>query len=86
MTDELNWLLTDEFIAFSAKIKVIHENKKSKKLELKKIYDKFQAEFETLDKEAKKAEDEFQTWKHSAEKSCEKVAEKVAEKPVEKTE
>ena len=69
MADELNWLLTDEFIAFSAKIKVIHENKKAKKHELKEIYSKFQVEFEALDKEARKAEDDFQAWKKSQEGS-----------------
>ena len=77
MTDELNWLLTDEFIAFSAKIKVIHENKKAKKAELKEIYAKFTVELEALDKEAKKAEDEFQTWKNAGTKATEKVDEKT---------
>ncbi len=71
MTDEFNWLLTDEFIAFSAKIKVIHESKKAKKAELKEIYDKFDAELIALDKEAKKVEDEFQTWKQSKEEKSE---------------
>lgn len=68
MPDEMNWLLTDEFIAFSEKIKDIHERKKAKKAELKSFYDKIQADIKTLEEEAKDAEDEFQKWKQSVEK------------------
>lgn len=80
MADELNWLLTDEFVAFSEKIKKIHESKKAKKHDLKGIYDKFQLEFEALDKEAKKVEDEFQTWKQSKEKGIVASEKQVGEK------
>jgi predicted nucleic acid-binding Zn-ribbon protein len=64
---EFNWLLTDEFVAFSAKIAAIHEKKKAKKAELKQFYDKIKAEEKELDEEAKNAEDEFQSWKKSQE-------------------
>jgi transcription antitermination factor NusG len=67
MMEEMNWLLTDEFVAFSAKIKDIHERKKSKKAELKAFYDKVQVDIKALDEEAKDAEDEFQKWKKGQE-------------------
>jgi hypothetical protein len=70
MAEETNWLLTDEFIAFSDKIRVIHEKKKVKKQEIKDFYKKIETEIKALDIEAKKLEDEFQTWKKSAEKSA----------------
>jgi prefoldin subunit 5 len=60
-----NFLLTDEFIAFSSKIKTIYENKKIKKAELKSFYDKTQAEIKALDNQAKSVEDEFNKWKAS---------------------
>ena len=43
MAEETNWLLTDEFVQFSAKISAIHEKKKTKKAELKAFYDKVQS-------------------------------------------
>ena len=43
--DDPSFLLTEEFIAFSGKIKTIYENKKIKKAELKAFYDKNQATF-----------------------------------------
>jgi transcription antitermination factor NusG len=67
MPDEMNWLLTDEFVAFSAKIKSIHERKKAKKAELKVFFDKIQVEIKALEEEAKDAEDDFQKWKKSEE-------------------
>lgn len=67
MAEETNWLLTDEFIAFSDKIKLIHEKKKIKKQEIKDFYKKIETEIKALDMEAKKLEDEFQAWKKSVE-------------------
>lgn len=65
MPEEMNWLLTDEFVAFSAKISAIHEKKKAKKAELKSFYDKVQTDIKALEEEAKKAEEEFEKWKKS---------------------
>lgn len=65
MSDEMNWLLTDEFIAFSVKIKDILDEKKAKKAALKIFYDKIQTEIKALEEKAKDAEDEFQKWKTS---------------------
>jgi len=69
MADELNWLLTDEFVAFSAKIASIHEKKKAKKQELKEFYEKIQTELKAFDAQAKDAEDEFQKWKQAQEEA-----------------
>lgn len=60
-----NLLLTDEFVAFSAKISQIHELKKKKLEEMKEIYDKFQSEILALDKQAKDAQNDFETWTKS---------------------
>ena len=65
MADEMNWLLTDEFVAFSVKIKDILDRKKAKKQELKDFYDKIQADYKALEDEARAAEGEFQAWKKS---------------------
>lgn len=67
--EEVNWLLTDEFIEFSKKIATIHEAKKIKKQELKEFYDKIQVDFKELDAQAAAAEKEFETWKKSKESS-----------------
>lgn len=64
-----NLLLTDEFVAFSTKIGQIHELKKKKLEEMKEIYDKFQAEIAALDKQAKDAQNDFETWSKSRAKS-----------------
>ena len=69
MTEEVNWLLTDEFVAFAAKIKDIHEKKKAKRAELKVFYEKIQAEYKVLDNQAKDLEDKFQAWKKALETS-----------------
>ena len=68
MAEEFNWLLTDEFVAFSAKIAEIHEKKKAKKAELKAFYETIQDQIKQLDVEAKNEEDAFQKWKKSQEK------------------
>lgn len=71
----MNWLLTDEFVNFSEKIKKIHERKKVKKAELKEFYDKIQVDIKALEEEAKDAEDEFQKWKNKEEKGTVKEQE-----------
>jgi len=63
--DESTLLLSDEFVAFAEKIKSIHEEKKSKKLELKTVYDRITAELKALDVKAKEAEEQFASWKAS---------------------
>jgi hypothetical protein len=68
MVKENNWLLTDEFITFSEKIKSIHELKKQKKQEIKDFYSKIEAEIKALDLEAKKLQDEFSAFMQQSEK------------------
>lgn len=58
-----DYLLTDEFIAFSQKIAQIFEAKKAKKLELKNFYEKIQNEIKVLEEEAKAAEADFESFK-----------------------
>lgn len=59
----MDYLLTEEFVAFSKKISQIFEDKKAKKLELKNFYEKIQLELKSLEEEAKKAEKEFEEFK-----------------------
>jgi hypothetical protein len=58
-----DYLLTDEFVVFSQKIKDIFEAKKAKKLELKNFYEKVQNEIKALEDEAKNLEAEFEAFK-----------------------
>jgi len=58
-----DYLLTEEFIAFSQRIAQIFEAKKAKKLELKTFYEKVQNEIKDLEDEAKTIEAEFEAFK-----------------------
>lgn len=69
MSDETSWLLSDEFVNFSAKIAAIHEQKKVRKQEIKDLYEKYTNELKTLDQQALQLEKEFQVWKKTQDKS-----------------
>jgi hypothetical protein len=68
MNEKNDYLLTDEFVAFSQKIAQIFESKKAKKLELKNFYEKIQLELKNLEEEAKLAESEFESFKQKSSK------------------
>jgi predicted nucleic acid-binding Zn-ribbon protein len=68
---DINKFLSDDFVEFSNQIKKIHEKKKKKKEELKKLYDEFQAEIVKLDEEAKALAEEWEL-KFSEKDSIEK--------------
>ena len=74
MFGEVDVLLTDDFDAFAAKIKAIHEKKKEKTAELKAIYEKHKEEVAALDAEAKKLYDEWQSSVGKTEKAEKKEA------------
>lgn len=61
----LEFLLTDNFQEFSAKIAEIHNEKKKKKETLKQVYEKTQQELKQLDNQAKSIYEEFEQWKKS---------------------
>jgi hypothetical protein len=61
MIDSSN-VLSDEFVAYSLKIKEINEEKKAKKAEFKVLYDKFQVEMRDIEARAKALTDEFNAW------------------------
>lgn len=61
--DNIDVLLSDEFVEFSTKIADVHSRKKSKQEELKTIYDKFKLEIKALDDEASELVGEFEAWK-----------------------
>jgi hypothetical protein len=66
--EKTDYLLTEEFVAFSQKVSKIFEAKKAKKLELKNFYEKVQSELKALEDEAKQAEQEFELFKQKASK------------------
>lgn len=63
---ELNYFLSDQFIEFSKKIAEIHEQKKNKTKELKKIYEEFQSQIKDLENQANVLAAEFEEWKKSS--------------------
>ena len=65
MAEDSSWLLSDEFVDFSDKIKEVHDKKKIKMAELKSFYEKIQAEIKVLEDQAKKIDEDFQNWKNS---------------------
>jgi len=69
----MNWLLSDEFVAFSQKVAEIHAKKKALKSELKEYYDRISSQIKSLDKEASVLSDEFEQWKASHEEEATKV-------------
>jgi len=67
MSENIKLLLSDEFIAFSQKIKGIVEKKKEKEKELKQLYDQIKLDLKTLDDEAAAAQQEWEEFKTSKE-------------------
>lgn len=63
--ENLDFLLSDEFIEFSQTIADIHSRKKTRQQEMKVVYEKFMADIKALDVEAKTAQTEFEAWKKS---------------------
>lgn len=68
MNEDLNWLLTDEFVEFSNRIKEIIEIKKAKKSELKAFHEKIKNELKQLEEEAIIAQEKFEIFKSSSHK------------------
>jgi hypothetical protein len=66
MHDEVELLLSDEFVAFSGKIADIHKQKKQCQEEFKKIFDSYKASMSEFEKAAAEAQNEWETWKTSA--------------------
>ncbi len=69
MTEDVQLLLTEEYIAYTAKIADIFSKKKIKQEEVKKIYDNYKQELEVLNAEAAKAQEEWEEWKATQVKS-----------------
>lgn len=69
MTEDVQLLLTEEYIAYTAKIADIFAKKKIKQEEVKKIYDNYKQELEVLNTEAAKAQEEWEEWKATQVKS-----------------
>ncbi len=67
--DNVEFLLSDEFVKFSEKIKEIHDKKKVEKEEIKALYAEHQRKMKALEHEAVAAQEEFETWKNSQLKS-----------------
>ena len=61
--ENVEFLLSDEYVKFSQRITELHALKKSLKEEFKKKYDIYQKELQTLDGEAHTAQQRFEEWK-----------------------
>lgn len=73
---DLDFLLSDEFVEFSTKVKEIHEAKKTKQAAFKNLYDAFKTEIQTLDDQAKGLQEDFEKWKVQKSKGDAPKAEK----------
>ncbi len=67
MPENIDYLLSENFIEFSKNIAEIYSEKKKKKDYLKQIYEKTQSEIKELDNKAKKLNSDFESWKSSFE-------------------
>lgn len=65
----VDFLLTDEFIEFSKKIEGLAAKKKELKVQLKEYYDGINVQIKDLENQAKVAQQEFEDWKQSKQKS-----------------
>lgn len=63
MSEQIEFLLSDEYVQFSQKIAEIHAWKKALKEEFKKKYDEYQKSLTSMDDEAKLALQNFEQWK-----------------------
>lgn len=61
--NETELLLSDEFAAFTAKIGVLHNEKKQLEVEFRKLFDDYKAKKVNIEKQAKEATDEWEDWK-----------------------
>ncbi len=64
MSENLEFLLSDEFVEFSQKISEVHARKKAKSEEMKKIYEGFKEEIKVLEDEAKGILKDWEAWKN----------------------
>ena len=75
--ENVEYLLTDEYVEFSQKVASIHAEKKTLKDEFKKQYEAFQIRQKELDESAKEAIAAWEAWK--LEKSKEEETEEAVE-------
>ena len=59
---DLSTLLSEEFVEFSKKIAVLHENKKELNAEMKKLFDEHKMSIKKIDEEAAQLQKEFDQW------------------------
>ena len=68
--ENVELLLSEEFVKFSAEIQQIYATKKAKTAEFKALHEAWKSEMSELDAGAKKAQEEWEEWKdgHTKEK------------------
>ena len=66
--ENIEHLLTEEYVAFSQKIASIVAQKKTAQEDFKKLYDAFKAEVATLDQAAQALVTEWEDWKAQKQK------------------
>ena len=75
--EEVDILLTDEYVEFAKKVADIHTKKKTNQAEFKEVYDKFKADLAALDVEVAEEQSKFESWKSSV---CAQDAQKEKKK------
>lgn len=63
--EDVNVLLSEEFVEYSKKIAVIVDAKKKCKEEVEQAYDKYKKELKVLESKAEELTKEFDKWKTS---------------------
>ena len=63
MTENVKWLLTDEYVAFAKKISEVLDRKKEKEAELKAFYDKVKTELKECEAVAEALQQEWEAFK-----------------------
>ena len=61
--EELEILLTDEYVEFARVVKDTHDKKKEKQEEFKVVYDNFKNEMKEYDSDVATAQNRFEAWK-----------------------
>ena len=63
--EDVELLLSDEFAEFTATINGIHGEKKTEQENFKILYEQFKAKMDGFEKQAKTAQDKWESWKAS---------------------
>ena len=61
--EEIDILLTDEYVRFASAVAATHKSKKERQEEFKEVYDEFKEDMKKYDENVLQAQKEFEEWK-----------------------